>query len=532
MNSLLYLLRKSAKNTLLEILRKPGKLIPYLLVIGLLVMAFVLPMINGAPEGQVAFADSAILKGAFFAFLTLFFAIGLQKGLTSGDTIFDMNDVNLLFVSPVDQGRILLYGIFRLAKISFLACFFLLFQGPTLQQFGIGGGGIVLLLAAAMLGVFASTILSLVIYILTNGSPRKQITVRILAVLTFVPVLLVLALSLLRTGNPLAALEAAAHSPLLAVVPIAGWLTQGAFALLYGQLLSGLGLFLLTILASVGIILYILHTKRDYYEDVLVATETAFQKKQAAAEGNLNAASGHSTRRIRVARTGVGGFGPSAFFYKHLREIFRQNRFGFFGMPDLLIGAGAIVMALFLGKGEAGNLITILQILLWIQLFLVGTGKGLLELYSHYIYLVPASPLKKLLWTNMEVVFKTMLQGVLCLVIPGVLMGLAFAPILMTWLTFVLFTLFLLGINFLTLRWTGGQFSQGILMVLYIILVLIALAPGLAAALFFGFTIGGEMGVLSGLTALCAWELLAALLLLWLSRGILHDCDIMIVKPK
>ncbi|MBP1758620.1 MAG: hypothetical protein H6Q61_869, partial [Firmicutes bacterium] len=32
MNSLWYLLRKSMKNTLLEIIRKPGKLIPYLLV--------------------------------------------------------------------------------------------------------------------------------------------------------------------------------------------------------------------------------------------------------------------------------------------------------------------------------------------------------------------------------------------------------------------------------------------------------------------------------------------------------------------
>ena len=530
MNSLWYLLRKSMKNTLLEIIRKPGKLIPYLLVIGLLAVAFISSLFSTPEDG--IFLNRLYLEAAFFAFLSLFFFIGLQKGLTSGDTIFDMNDVNFLFVSPVDQGRILLYGIFRLAKISFLACFFILFQSTTLRQFGIDGGGMVLLLLAAMMGVIASTILSLIIYIFTHGSLRKKMTVRIVAVLTFVPVVAVLAITFLKTGDTLAALQAAVASPLLALVPVAGWMTKGAFALLAGNFTVGAGLFLLTLAACGGIVLYILRTKQDYYEDVLVATETAFQKKLAAAEGNVNATAGLSSRQVRVARTGVGGFGANAFFYKHLREVFRQNYFGFFGISSLLIGAGAIIMALFQSKGDPANLIMILQILLWIQMFLVGTGKGLLELYSHHIYLVPAAPLQKLFWANMEVVFKTMLEGILYLIIPGVIMNLSLIHILMAWLTFVLFTLFLLGINFVTLRWTGGQMSQGILVVLYMFMVLIALAPGLALALFFGFTIGGEAGILSGLTALSAWELLVAVALLWLSRGLLHNCDMMIVKPK
>ena len=530
MNSLLYLLRKSAKNTLLEILRKPGKLIPYLLVIGLLVLAFVSSLFSEPAQGKLL--DRLYLEAAFFAFLSLFFFLGLQKGLTSGDTIFDMNDVNFLFVSPVDQGRILLYGIFRLAKVSFLACFFILFQSTTLRQFGIDGGGMVLLLAYAMMGVIASTILSLIIYILTNGSPRKKMVVRTLAILTFLPPLAVLAPAFLRTGNALDALGAAVASPALAAVPVAGWLTRGAFAFLEGDLLLGVGLCLLTLLASAGIVLYILKTKRDYYEDVLVATETAFQKKQAVAEGNVNATATLSGRNVRVARTGVGGFGPSAFFYKHLREVFRQNRFGFFSISSVLIGAGAIVMTLIQDTTDPAALVVLLQMLLWVQLFMVGTGKGLLELYSHHIYLVPAPPLPKLLWANMEVVFKTMLEGILFLVVPGVIMQLSFSVIFMTWLTFVLFTLFLLGINFVTLRWTGGQMSQGLLMVLYVFLVLIALAPGLALAMFFGFTTGGEMGILSGLTALSAWELLAALGLLWLSRGLLHNCDLPTMKPK
>ncbi len=530
MHSLLYLLRKSAKNTLLEILRKPGKLIPYLLVIGLMVLAFVSSLFSEPAQGTRL--DPLYLAAAFFAFLALFFSLGLQKGLTSGDTIFDMNDGNLLFVSPVPQCIILLYGIFRLAKVSFLACFFILFQSTTLRQFGIDGGGMVLLLVTAMMGVIACTILSLIIYILTNGSPRKKLAVRTLAILTFLPPLAVLASAFLKTGNILDALGAAVASPALAAVPVAGWLTRGAFASLAGDPILGAELCLLTLAASAGIVLFILHTKRDYYEDVLVATETAFQKKLAVAEGNVGATAGFTTRHVRVARTGVAGFGPSAFFYKHLREVFRQNRFGFFSLSSLLIGGGAIAMTLFQDTTDPAGLLVLLQLLLWIQLFMVGTGKGLLELYSHQIYLVPAPPLPKLLWANMEVVFKTMLEGILFLVVPGVIMHLPFFLILMVWLTFVLFTLFLLGINFVTLRWTGGQLSQGLLMVLYVFMVLIALAPGLALAMFFGFSTGGEMGILSGLTALSAWELLAALGLLWLSRGLLHNCDMPTVKPK
>ena len=531
MNSLLYLLRKSAKNSFLETLRKPGKLIPYLLVIGLMVLAIVSSLFSTPEPG--ALLNRRYLETAFFAFLSLFLFFGLQKGLTSGDTIFDMNDVNFLFVSPVPQGRILLYGISRLAKGSFLACFFILFQSATLRQFGIDGGGMVLLLLAAMIGVIASTILSLILYILTNGSPRKKQTVRILAILTFVPLAAVLASAYLKSGDAPAALGIAVASPALAAVPVAGWLTRGAFALLGGDLVPGIGLCLLTLLACAGIILYILKTKRDYYEDVLVATETAFQKKQAALDGNVNATAGLSARTVRVARTGLGGIGPSVFFYKHLREVFRQNRFGFFSLSSILIGAGAIAMTLFQDSADPAGLILLLQILLWIQLFMVGTGEGLLELYSHHLYLVPAPPLQKLFWANMEVVFKTMLEGILFLVVPGVILQLSFSVLLMAWLTFVLFTLFLLGVNFVTLRWTGGQMSQGLLMVLYIFLVLLALAPGLGLAMFFGFTVGGgERGILSGLTALSTWELLAALGLLWLSRGLLHNCDMPTVKPK
>lgn len=525
MSSHFYLIRTSIKNRFKELRRKPGKLILYLLVIVAIVASLIISMI-GANHSTGSYPVIYLLP-ILFGFLLIFYAVSIQKGLASGDSIFEMSDVNLLFVSPVNPRATLLYGLIRLLGTSFWAGFFLLFQSSSLANFGVGFGGVLILFGAFILNMAALTILSLLIYSTTNGRPARKRLVRILAVVVFIPMLSYFAVRFLSYGNALSALNDLMESPVLVTAPIIGWTSAGAISLIEGDLLSGLRWIGLLVLSCLGMLYYIIQSRSDYYEDVLVATETVFEKKRAVAEGNLQAA-GATNAKVRVNKTGLSGTGVRVFVYKHLRETFRQNRFGFFSMYMTIVAVCIFFFSFFLRNKV--DVVLVLQILMWIQVFMIGTGRGLMETYSHHIYMIPGSPFRKLIWSNMELMLRTAMESVLFLGIPGIIMKSNLVVVLSSMVVYVFFSLMLLSINYLSMRYTEANISQGILLVIYLIAVLLFLAPGLVAALIIGFSAGGLKGTLIGLFILSAWELAVSVSCFALSRNVLHNCDMPTIK--
>lgn len=526
MRSFAFLLIRSAKNTFFELLRKPGKLAVWVIVLALIIGLLIMSVFTRAEVGEAT--DIIWLKGAFFAFIMMFVVIAINKGLSNGDVIFEMNDVNLLFVSPISPRTILGYGIFRMAKMSFLAGFFLLFQGNTLSSvFGVGFDGILILLLGFMMAVSLLQIISLLIYSLTNGRAGRKRLVKVISIALFLPLIGFVVLQYIRTPDVLLTLEYTLSSPYLTWAPVAGWVSEGVIALITGELSRGLLFLGLMVLTGALLILYIALSNPDYYEDVLLATETMFEKKRALSEGQVSA-EGAITRKVRVSKTGIGGEGASTLFHKHIRESFRANRFGLWGMSSVIALGVALFMYLIL-RNSSGGLLTVLQVLMWIQIFTIGTGRGLKELYSHYIYMIPESSFKKILWSNYEIAFKVLVEGLTIFVLLGLIMKESILLIFGALAVYVLFSFLLLGINYLSLRWTGADISAGLLMTIYIIMVIVILAPGLIAAIVVGSMLGGP-GVVIGLGILAAWELLTGLGCFALSKGILHRCDMPVLR--
>lgn len=524
MSALLYLIAKSVKNSLRELLKKPGKLALYLFVIAAIIGVILLSFFTRAHVESAA--PLFWFTGILFLFIALFVVISLLKGLSGGDVIFGMNDVNLLFVSPVNPRKTLLYGLIRMAKMAFLAGFFILFQASSLANFGIDYGGVLLTFGGFLLSIVVLTTASLLIYSVTNGNVVRKRMVKGLMVLLFLPLGVFLAVQYCATGDIFAALETAIDSPFLRFIPVAGWTAWGVTAFLSGEVMTGLLFFGLNLLLGAGMILYILLSNPDYYEDVLVATETAYEKKRAAADGDLGTATA-SARKVSVTKTGIPGRGAAAIFGKHMRESFRENRFGILTLPSVLIAAGAIIATLFIR-----DLSIILQILMWIQIMLIGTGRGLKETYSHYIYMIPESSFKKILWSNMEIMAQALLESVLIFGIGGALIKTQPMYIVVYIILYTLFSLLLLGVNYLSMRFLSANIGAGLLILIYYIAVLLAMAPGLALAIVTGFTIGGETGFFIGLLILCGWELAAGLGCFALSKGVLHNCDMAQMKAN
>lgn len=527
MSSLLYLVAMSAKNRLLDLRRHPSKLIAYLVVFAMLAGLVFLGSSNTPDQGAIA--PLFWVEGILFLLIALFAGISVQSGLSSGNTFFEMCDVNLLFVSPLSPRSILLYGIAKLMKTALLASFFLLFQSSSLAPFGIRFGGILTIAACFAMVIMVLTILSLLVYSRTSGSPARKRVVRVAAAALFVPLLVAAAMQYFKTGDILQTLAFAAQSPLMRFFPLVGWAAAGIGALLAGNYAVAFGFLAATAGLGVAGGLLIVFGQADYYEDVLCATETAFEKKRAIAEGNVHAATAQGTaRRIKVAKTGLGGQGAAVFLYKHLRESFRENRFGAVGLSTVLMAAGAAVMAAVMPWGSSG--ITILSSLLWMQIIMVGTGQGLKETYLHYIYLVPESAFSKLVWGNLEKVVKTVLESVLIFLPSGLIAGEHPVQIVIHIAVYTLFVFALLGINFASMRWLGADLSAGLLLTLYLLIVAVLMAPGIALAIFVGIMVGGTWGMPLGLLVLAGWELLLGLISFWVARSILHNCDMPVLK--
>lgn len=527
MSSLIFLLVKSAKNSFLELLRKPAKLILWVLVAAGIVGLFVLTMFT--QESAARSADLVWLKGALFALILIFAIIAVQKGLSNGDLIFDMNDVNLLFVSPVSSRKILMYGILRMARMSFLAGFFILFQSNSLSSnFGVGFWAVFLVLFAFILAISLLQILSLLIYSLSNGRPGRKRIVRMLTVVVFLPVAASMAVQLFRTGDPLTALSNTLNSSVASWTPVAGWAAEAVISIISGDLGTGILFFGLPVITGVILILYIAFSNPDYYEDVLVATETTFEKKRGLSEGQINGEA-ISGKKVKVSGTGIGGAGASTIFYKHWRESFRANIMGFWGMSSILTVCGAILMSLFFRKSGGEGILVLLQTLMWIQIFFIGTGRGLKELYMHYIYLIPESSFQKILWSNFEIACKVLLESIVLFFAAGLIIKVSFFMTLACTVVYVLFSFLLLGINYLSLRWTGADISNGLMVFLYLIAVILIMLPGLAAAIVIGSLLG-KAGILTGMIILAIWELAAGMGCFWLSRGALHRCDMPVMK--
>lgn len=136
MSSIAFILRKSLKNNILELLRHPGKLVAYLFVAACLLVS-ALSMVFSPQEELPEFLDLRILQGIYFALLMFIVMINLIKGVDSGSTFFSMGDVNMLFISPISPKKILVYGLMKQMGMTVLvACCMVAYGGMAVQFFG------------------------------------------------------------------------------------------------------------------------------------------------------------------------------------------------------------------------------------------------------------------------------------------------------------------------------------------------------------------------------------------------------------
>lgn len=534
MKSLLFMARKTMKNRLLQLRRKPYLLVLYAFFIFLIVFSFVSSSevstqvhdMGGLGFDLAGFSDIGWLKLIFLAYTLLFAVTNIQAGLSNGASFFTMADANFLFISPVNDKLVLVYGLGRQALRSLTMSVFILMMGGTLSSiFGVGPGALWALFGGYVVSLILFQMFSVCIYMYANGRPALKKVVVAVCLLALVPTLAAIGLPVLQGVPAAEALLSAMRGNILFALPVAGWVTQAVFALIAGETMTFVLAAGLTLAGAAVALALLTVGKSDYYEDVLVATETTYQRQQAVAEGNMSATDTAKAAKVKSSDKGIWGWGASAFLGKHILEDFRRNRLKIFDATSFSFIAVSLLMS-FLLRGDEGNLLSIFITTMMMRIFLVGTGLGLKELYYHYIFMAPTSSFKKLVWSNVEVAVKSFAESLVAYTIAGLLLRAPVLEVVGCIVVSTLFSFLLVSINLLSMRIFTSIISQGLLITLYMLFVILVMAPGVVVAVILGSVLGGALAFPVAFLVLGVWEILLTLLFFFLSRGVLDTCDI------
>lgn len=538
MKAIIYMLRKTVKNGIIDILHHPLQLIVYLFIALTTVSGIVIALTRNIGYEQ-SHSDFRILQGAYLMILYFISVPIMLKGTNASTTFFKMSDVANVFTAPISEKRILVYGVGRqMATILMLLVCFISYGAIAVQYFSLTIWDAVLLLLGIGVMLFEVQMVTVLIFCVCNGRPAR---IRMMKYAIYFIIIIPIAIALIQLfarGFVYENLLSAVSLPYLNYIPIIGW-TSGMFmGIIMGSTANVWIYASLLLLFAVFAILIFVYSKADYYEDVLQKTESVYEFRNAIKNGNVSDKNMMSDRKkVKIGRTGISkGSGASVFFYKQLREMSRRSRIPFININTAVLTAFIIIIGFALrtfenSKITASMTLTITAILsCYIQFFFTVSDDWIKELQKPYIFMVPASPVKKLIMSCATSVIKPFIDGVIAFAIGGTLFSASPIDILACIAVYFSCGLVYTSLNVLVQRFMGKTGNRGVLMVIYMLLLFVALTPGIVVSATLFFTASAKIPYNIFLAArLCfpaaACNFIIAFLVLLLSKRTLNNME-------
>ena len=503
MNALFCLTALKIKNKLLEILKKPLKLI---VVIGFAVLL----VMNFSLSGDSFFTERpfAEFKAIVFAFYILCFVSEAKKGFHSGGSMFSMADVNLLFMSPLRSAAILFHGMLsRFGSSVFMALAFV-YQFALLRScYSISVADMLLSIGGYAAVLFLSQLTGMLIYSFTCGDAVRIKKGKIIfySLCAFFAVLCAV---ILFTSEylTLSSLALTLTSLPMRFFPVAGWV----FTAVDGFMLDD------TLKASFGIAAAILFaalsftvlafSKNGFYEDVLLSCEKSGDRK--ADEG--------IRVDIKARKTGSlkSGRGASVLFYKHLLEN-KRTKTSFFSPSTLLY----LVLIGVYGFVLNGDFVILFSFSCMVSFVPVLSGRWLRELTTPHVFLIPEPPVKKLFYILPEMLSKLITESVLQCILIGYICDLGPITALLVIIARLSVSFVLVGSALLSARIFREREKNSIFLTLSVLPGIIFTLPSVffcVACLNFG------LGIVLAFAVMATVNIAVSAVLIFASRNILR----------
>lgn len=411
MTPLFYLMKKTFKNYLKDLKRKPFALIGYIVIAALIIGAIVMNSIN--PSQRHTYLSNYRFGFIVGMVLLIFFYLSMKDGLAKGSSFFRLSDVNLVFTAPISPKKVLVYGIFKQLYRTFIMLFFIVCQIPNMANwFKLKSYASIVLILGVFVFMFSMSIIGILVYSIASRSEKSRDMfdkgLKVVAII-FIGIGLT---QVMKTKNIILAGEAIFNSSYFSYIPIVGWTKEILMACVYGISTSFYIYFVITII-FIGVMIYIIYNvNTDYYEDVLGATEYKEQLLKNAREGK----SARFNTKLRKIKQSYKGNGAKAIFYRQMLE-YRKSGFFFINMRTLIMIIAGIFFGMSIGKN---NIMAVLYFSVYMLLIFSFQGKWSDEIQKQYIFLIPSSSFSKVFYATLADHIKNFIDGIVLFIVVGI----------------------------------------------------------------------------------------------------------------
>ena len=531
MGACFYVLYTQFKNRLKEKAKHASFWLVALFVVAYFVLYFI-QIANDIGESHlISNAVPTFQAGATLIFGEFTF-IALNIGIKQGSSFYRMSDVNLMFVSPVQPNRILMYGVMRQFAVSMIATLLLLMQLVNLRiYFGLWIKEMILLMLAWLTISLSCSILSLTLYSLSATHPKLRTVVLSLIYLMTGMVVAGLAISIHRGGSPWNAAIEFFSDPRLHMLPIGGWTSGFLYHAMKGDFPQALLYAATTLFIPLLGVLLVSRTGSDYYEDVLTSLGND-QSANGGAKDELSGQTGLFRNRVGKSRLFGRKSGPAVLLQRQMTEQ-RRSLSLFLDQSSLLVFTAAALLGTtlhtYMLKGMYPHVMMVLSesIMCYVLFATISTGKLVDELGKPFIYLIPGGAVKKLFYLSLPSVFKAFFEGLITFTILALFIHADWIYVVGATAFYTTASLFFSSAYLTAVRAFGLQTSKSVKMVLALVIVTAVFIFELS----YGVNIAESIGIMTTkyfpLTSLClsGINLIASMIFLNCAKGVIESRD-------
>ena len=513
MKPLLYLTIRKAKNGIIEFVKSPARLIIGALFACMLVFSAVT---SGSAHTSHYTRDITELYALIFALYSVIFVLISKNGFYNGASMFTMQDVNLIFTSPLKQNTVLSFGLIQQLGRSLMLGFFILFQSGTVcSTYGVGFEALVYILIGYGVTVFLSQMTAMVIYSLTCSDDKKRKALKsAYTAVIFAFGAYALYTAYINGGITLPNLVQATQTLTAKFFPVSGVIAYAVSGAIDGsvkEIIIGL-VYCIVFWALYRVAVSLINS--DYYEDVLKSTENSFSAIAARKEGK---ASENAPRNVKTGRIGINkGVGASVIAEKHKIENRRSRKLILSTVSLVQVVITTVTCFIFSDEPVA-----VFGLSVYMMTMSIASGRWAKELSYPYIYLIPESSYKKLLYMVKSDIPSAVLESVLCCIPIYFICYVTVSDALAMACARISFAFLIIAVNLLLQKVFGEYDKKKLIVVFYLLFIMLFSIPGIFAAI--AVYVVMPFYLSAAFAAMCAVNTAVALILAFCCRKILEN---------
>lgn len=517
MQAIMYLIKK----TYLNKIKRSFKSIPSAILTVLGVAGFIFIFISSFRMKKSPLESTS--SETIVAAIVLFLGVLLYNSFLSRDAgILTMADANFLFTGPFEKRQVLMYLLISVAPASLMIGFFMCFYLPMLMGPALSFGKylITLVVISLFLGIIFLSYYYIYIIDAENTGFKKKAKKIFWA---FLGVLAVAFAAVLFNNDFELKITVKRYfeSSWYNWVPLFGWTKWAVSSLLTGKILTGFipsVCLLLAVNAVLCIMLY--NIKVDFYEKTLedsVSLQKIMDDIKTSGKADSHAFSKLKNKPVSVKfKTGAGAIYSKQMLESGKLGIMSSNReillqlfyvafgliFGFkFNFVIAMVGFGALSMSL--------------------------NDSWHRDFKKPYVFLIPESSFKKLIYSVLPGLIKTMISGGIALAIAAVAYKLSPAAGINYILLFFSFAILFVFAEIFTYRLIGSNSNAVVVTMLRMLFVIVACIPAIVILVVIAIISNGMPNIIETSLCMLAVNVLISILLAYLSKGIFEQSELM-----